>query len=366
VSNIGKFSRIASRITKILRGPTQPATLEQALAIPQPLPFTPKFIIRYENAMPMLPVGTGTQRPVISFVVIVYKMPEQAKKTILSLSTGYQCGVSADDYEIIVVENKSDRLLGESAATAYSNNVRYFLRDEKLPTPVFAINFGASQARGTHIAVIIDGARMCSPGVVSYMLAAAVLSPSVVIAVPGYHLGPELQQLSISKGYSEAVEAKLLDSIEWPTNGYRLFEIACLSGTCSGGFFKPIGESNCIATSREVFDKLGGYDVNFTETGGGQVNLDFYKRAVELPETHIIILLGEGSFHQIHGGVTTGSKGPERDEAMRAHFAQYGTLRGAAYSPPEKRPIFLGAVPDAALKFIRHGANVVITTNNLE
>lgn len=302
----------------------------------------------------------------ISFIVIVYKMPVQARKTLLSLNADHQRDVTAADYEIIVVENRSSELLGEEAALACGTNVRYFLRDETLPTPVFAINFGAAQAHGTHIAVIIDGARMCSPGVVNTMMAAANLSADAVIAVPGYHLGPELQQFSTLKGYDEAMEAQLLASIDWPNDGYRLFEIACLSGTCSGGVFKPIGESNCIAVSRELYERLGGFDERFTETGGGQVNLDFYKRAIELDGTLLVILHGEGSFHQVHGGVTTNLKGQERQDAMRAHFAQYGSLRGAAYSPPGKRAVFLGAVPDAALKFIRHGANVVIVSNNLE
>jgi hypothetical protein len=365
VSIISKIFCAFSRKKLSLDEPISGASPGDAIESPEPLPFTPKPIMRYEDKMPILSLQTINVRPIISFIVIVYNMPEQAGKTLLSLSPAYQRGVAASDYEIIVVENISDRLLGEAAATSYAENIRYFLREEKRPTPVYAINFGAAQARGTHIAVIIDGARMCSPGVVNYMRAAATLSAHAVIAVPGYHLGPDLQQKSILQGYSEAVEAQLLNSIHWPADGYRLFEIACLSGTCSGGIFKPIGESNCIVTSRFIFEKLGGYDENFTETGGGQVNLDFYKRAVELPETTLIILLGEGSFHQIHGGVTTGLKGNEREQAMRAHFAQYGALRGEAYSPPEKRAIFLGAIPDAGLKFIQHAADVVITTNNL-
>lgn len=375
MSAIAKLRRIASFIKRAIRNPAtadggQPSTSDNTSPITAvaKLPFSPKYALRFDNAMPILQhVPVDASPPIkISVIVIVYKMPEQARKTLQSLSTEYQQGVSADDYEIIVVENKSDQLLGAEAIRDIPGNYRYFLRDEKLPTPVFAINFGAAQARGTHIAVIIDGARMCTPGVLSYMIAAAKLSPNAVTAVPGYHLGPELQQVSILKGYDEAAEAELLASIEWPSDGYRLFEIACLSGSCASGFFKPIGESNCFVVPRAVFDKLGGFDEGFTETGGGQVNLDFYKRAVELPETQLVILHGEGSFHQIHGGVTTGNQGPHRQQTMAAHFAQYGALRGEAYSPPGKRAIYLGAIPDNALKYIRHGTNVVMMMNDLK
>lgn len=375
---IAKLRRVAGSIKRALSKP------QQTQADPQPsapsgessqprqptgtkLPFAPKNITKFDSGMPLLPHKSEPVPPIkLSIIVIVYKMPEQAKKTLYSLSTAYQRGVSASDYEVIVVENKSDQLLGEVGIADIPGDFRYFLRDEKLPTPVFAINFGAAQARGTHIAVIIDGARMCTPGVISYMLAASRLSPNAVTGVPGYHLGKELQQISIHKGYNEAAEAKLLEDIQWPADGYRLFEIACLSGSCSSGFFKPIGESNCFLVPRAIFEKLGGFDEGFTETGGGQVNLDFYKRAVELPETELIILIGEGSFHQIHGGVTTGNKTASREETMVAHFAQYSSLRGEAYSPPEKRAILLGAVPDSALKFIRHGSTLVMIINDYE
>lgn len=332
------------------------------------LPNAPRPVLRFAAQMPSIPrrQTESYTMPRISFVVIVYKMPDQARNTLRSLCADYQLDVDESDYEVLVVENTSTEILGEQAATEIAGNIRYFLRDEATQTPVPAINFGAAQARGDYIAVIIDGARMVSPGLVNYMLAATRLAEHVVIAVPGYHLGNKVQQEAMLEGYDHETERQLLASINWPEDGYRLFEISCLSGTSSGGVFKPIGESNCVCVSRQTYEQLGGYDEGFTETGGDQVNLDFYKRAVELPETLLITLLGEGCFHQFHGGVTTGTKGEERQAAMEAHFAQYRALRGGPYEPPEKRSIYLGAVPDAALKFIRSGANNVITMNGLD
>jgi hypothetical protein len=282
-------------------------------------------------------------------------MPGQAEKTLYSLSTRYQRGVSEDDYEVIVVENSSSEELGEARACQFGGNVRYFYREERLPTPVPAVNFGAERASGTHISVMVDGARMLSPAVVSYTLAATRLHPRPVVAVPGYHLGHELQQRAMLKGYCEAAEQELLDSIGWPADGYRLFEIACLSGTSRGGYFRPIGESNCLCVPLALWREVGGFDPAFTETGGGQVNLDFYKRCVEAPDTELIILIGEGSFHQFHGGITTGTRGEERIKAMQDHFNQYAALRGGPYRAPDKRPIYLGSVSEAAMKFLRHG-----------
>lgn len=368
MSAIGKLRRLAGsirrRLHRIVGGKGAAAQPVQASETIRPQ-FAPRPVTRFDSAMPVLPKLNGVQRTKISFVVVVYNMPEQARRTLYSLSTSYQRGVEADDYEVIVVENHSSRLLGEDAATSYPGNFRYLLRHETLPTPVFAINDAAAAATGTHIAVMIDGARMVTPGIVNYMRTAVSIDPQAVVAVPGYHLGHELQQKAVLNGYNEAVEADLLRSIGWPADGYRLFEVGCLSGSCTPGFFSPIGESNCVCVSREMFAALGGYDSRFTETGGGQVNLDFYKRAVERDDARLVVLMGEGNFHQLHGGVTTESKGEERHRAMQAHFAQYHALRGESYCPPDKRPVFFGAVPDAALKFIRHGADTVIIKNGL-
>ena len=49
-------------------------------------------------------------RPLLSIVVVVYDMPDQAKNTLISLSTDYQQDVSMEDFEVIVVENKSPNL----------------------------------------------------------------------------------------------------------------------------------------------------------------------------------------------------------------------------------------------------------------
>jgi len=340
---------------------------------PKNIPNAPKPIMWFApESMPTIPAA-GTdylvskeslapkeKNPLLSIVVMVYKMPEQAKKTIYSLSTRYQRDVNESDYEIIVMENTSSKMLDKASVEAIAPNVRYFHYEETLPTPVNAMNFGAQQARGEWIGVMIDGARMVTPGMINFILAARRLGPDVVISVPGYHLGQKVQQEAMLEGYNEATEQELLKTINWPEDGYRLFEIGCLSGTSAGGYFKPIGECNCFGMPKHIWNKLGGYDTRFTETGGGQCNLDLYKRAVELPETTLVTLLGEGSFHQFHGGITTGTKGEERLKAMQDHFNQYTEIRGEPYKPPLKRSIYLGAFPDSALKFIRHSASVVM------
>jgi hypothetical protein len=303
--------------------------------------------------------------PALSVIVVAYDMPEQLNRTLHSLSLDYQRGVQEADYEVIVVENSSNRILGAERATSHRGQFRYLLREENRPTPIHAINAGVGLAAAPRVAIMIDGARMVSPGVLAWNLAAASLHDSAVVCVPGYHLGEELQQLAAAKGYDERSEAALLQAIEWPEDGYRLFEICCAAGTSAGGFFKPIGESNCIALDRTLFDELGGFDTAFSQRGGGLVNLDFYKRALEQPGTQLVILPGEGSFHQFHGGETTGRGAVDRDQLIHDMAAEYIDLRGQRYAPPEQRAIYLGPVPDPALRFIRNGAAAVMRLNQL-
>ena len=221
--------------------------------------------------------------PAVSIVVVVYDMAKQAENTLNSLSPDYQQGVSTADYEVIVVENASPRPMQPEFVASLPDNFRYFLRQESEPTPVHAINFGARESRGRHVCIMIDGARLVTPGVVKNILRAHRLMDQAVVTVPGYHIGFELQQDAIDHGYGVAEDRALLQSIDWPADGYRLFDIACFSGSSAPGFFQPNSESNCISMARQVWEELGGLDLRFNLRGGGMTNLDLYKRACEHP-----------------------------------------------------------------------------------
>lgn len=299
------------------------------------------------------------RRPRLSIVLIVYKMPDQAERTLRSLSPRYQHGIREQDYEVIVVENHSDRSLGRTRACQFAGNVRYFHRHETERTPVHAINFGATKARGTHLAIMIDGARMVTPGVVRLTLDAFRISPEAAVSAPGYHLGHKLQQVAVNEGYDEQAEAELLTSIDWPSDGYRLFDIAVLSGSCQRGFFQTHFESNFISMSIRKWRSLGGMDSRYNDFGGGNANLDLYKRLLESPGTDFYMLFGEGSFHQFHGGVTTGTRKAERDVVYKQLDDQDRALRGDDREPPSARPILFGTPHPSVYRFIRESLNKV-------
>jgi hypothetical protein len=291
------------------------------------------------------------RRPRLSIVVVVYRMPDQADKTLLSLSPAYQRGAAARHYEVVVVENHSDRLLGRERATRHAENVRYFQRHETRRTPVHACNEGVARARGTHVAIMIDGARMLSPGVVRQTLEIVRWMPRAAVCTPGFHLGHKLQQAAVCDGYDERAEELLLREIAWPQDGYRLFEQSVFSGTSGGGFFLPMWESNYFAMPVPTWRRLRGMDPRYDDFGGGNCNLDLFKRLLEQPRMPLVLLYGEGSFHQFHGGVTTNTPPEERARIYQRLTEQDVAIRGPL-EPPPWRPLLYGTPHPAVQRFL--------------
>lgn len=298
------------------------------------------------------------RRPYLSVVVVVFDMPQQAMNTLHSLSPEYQQDVDGRDYEIVVVENRSNRMLVPDEVRSVADNVRYTVREELGVSPAAALNVGARLARSPVLALMVDGARMLSPGVVANILRAQSMVPEPVVSVPGYHLGSSLHQDAALTGYTVEQEQENLGRLDWWTDGYRLFEMAVPSASCSQGYLRPIGESNCLALRRTLFDQIGGVDEGFSSAGGGFVNLDLYRRAVM--RGTLVLLPGEGTFHQFHGGTTTGARDVDRDALLDQMRLEYQTLRGEQHAPPPQPPFLLGRLSPQALPFLQYSVERAI------
>ncbi|RLA42555.1 MAG: glycosyltransferase family 2 protein [Gammaproteobacteria bacterium] len=290
-------------------------------------------------------------RPLLSVIVIGYKMPKQLAQTLYTLSTAYQQGVTEQEYEVVVVENTSSEDFDESILPGLGGNFRFFRRDERSHTPVPAINFAFEQCRGQAIGLMIDGARMVTPRVIQYVLMSQRISPDSFTVVPGYHLGEQGQHFNVSNGYDEEVEQQLLDSTNWKDNGYELFSIADISGANPNGYLQPIMECNCMFASASSFERIGFADERFTFRGGGAINLHMFRSLGMLPASKLIVLPGEGSFHQFHGGVTTSEyDGLERERA--SHRAQLQELWGGEFHSLRREPVLFGAITPLAQDYL--------------
>ncbi|GAA6135075.1 hypothetical protein NBRC116188_18650 [Oceaniserpentilla sp. 4NH20-0058] len=294
--------------------------------------------------------GVSPSNPKISVVVISYNMQREIPRTIFSLSSQYQLEVDVDDIEIILVDNGSK---APPKLSDFSNakNLRIVHNPKPEVSPVSAINLGLSMAKAPIVGVCIDGARIASPGLLNGVLKASKISESSIVSTLGFHLGPEVQMESVAKGYNQDLEDKLLNIINWKENGYRLFEISSLAGSSANGYFKPIAESNAIFMRKQLWQELNGYDYAFKTPGGGLSNLDIYKRACDLQGTELMILLNEGTFHQVHGGIATNLKRP--DATFDIFSKEYKNIRNEVFTVPEKEALYIGKYVPQGSHFLK-------------
>lgn len=279
--------------------------------------------------------------PDLSLVVIAFSMAREAERTLRTLSRDYQRDIDAIEYDILFVDNGSPNPL------LLQGEARVHRIWPAMPSPAHAANVGVAMTSGTFVGLVLDGARMVTPGVVSLAMLAMRLHPRAIVTTMAWHLGSEHQSLSIPKGYDAAAEDALLTGITWPTDGYRLFEVSALAAANPDGFLGPINESCCLFLPRALWDEVEGLDERFDLPGGGLVSLDLFSRLLDLPDTQLVVLLGEGSFHQVHGGASTT---PGTDHA--AWLAQYEQLRGRPYARPTSQPMYVGWLRGSARRWI--------------
>lgn len=302
------------------------------------------------------------RRPALSVVVVIYNMLREARRTLYSLSTAHQQGVDERDYEVIVVDNGSTPPFPARYVSQRHGRFEYFYIAEARPSPAAALNFGVRQSRGEYVGLMIDGARIASPGILQYALRAFQAFRNPVVTTLAWHLGPDTHRRAVEKfGYDTRMEDQLLERIGWPEDGYRLFEISTLAGSSRDGWFAPAAESSSLFLPRETFERLGGYDERFDVPGGGLVNMDTYIRACEMPGSELVVLLGEGTFHQMHGGVMTGATEEESRKKLAAWTAQYSAIRKIPLRVPRKEPRYLGHVPPPALRSVLSSAQIAVS-----
>jgi hypothetical protein len=217
------------------------------------------------------------------------------------------------------------------------------------------VNRGIAETTGDVVGVMIDGARIASPGLLHFGLHGAGLYAGAIVATLGWYLGFDFQRYAMQSGYVQAREDALLASIDWPRDGYRLFEIATMDESSVEGWFFPVSESNALFMRRQTWARLGGVEERFDAPGGGLLNLDTFSRAMALPDARLVIPLGEGTFHQLHGGVATNRPIEDIIRKFREWDDQHEQIRGyRSHRMEPQTPTYIGALPRAALlHFVR-------------
>lgn len=289
----------------------------------------------------------------LSIVVIFHNMRREAERTLTTLTPAYQ-GLEPAQYDVIAIDNGSGQPLNGERVEAMAPNFRYRFFDTKSKSPVEALNAGAAMAKGRLIVFMIDGARMLSPGVLRGMLTSTRLSNNPFVYTSSMHIGPAAQNESLLSGYCQKVEDEILAGVDWTSNGYQLFEVSSWALSSKGGFFSTISESNCFGLEKASFNRMGGFDDRFQTPGGGLANLDIFQRCMSDISMQPVMLLGEASFHQFHGGVATNVA--LDDHPIASFQTEYESIRGHSLPPVVRKPLYLGEMPQQALRSMGRAA----------
>lgn len=290
------------------------------------------------------------RKPKLSVVIIFYNMRREAKRTLYSLTTEYQRNIELEDYEVIAIDSGSTEPLDGAWVESLQSNFRYLRVQPTAPTPCEAMNMGIAVARGEWVSCAIDGARILSPKLLKHTLLAMSAWREAFVYTIGMHIGPKRQTLSISEGYCQDVEDKLLAQTDWKDNGYKLFEISALAGSSQNGYMGNIAESNFFTVNKAILQSIRGYDEAFKSKGGGLVNLDIFNRLMSQPDLQPVMLLGEATFHQFHGGVSTNV--PIDKHPIEVFKEEYLALRGKPFESVSREPFYFGQVANTSKRFV--------------
>jgi glycosyltransferase involved in cell wall biosynthesis len=291
----------------------------------------------------------------LSVVVVAYDMARELPRTVQSLLPPYQIDIDADDYEIIVVDNGSSHALDRELLANESARLHLERLDPAPASPAHAANVGLQRASGALVGLLLDGARMASPRLLATALDAAKVVERPVVSTLAWHLGPVLHMDAAAAGYDAHAEDALLEDADWEKDGYGLFARSTLAASSRRGLFGPLGECNALFMTSQMWQALDGLDERFAIPGGGRCNHDLYRRACLLDGAQVVMLLGEGTFHQIHGGAATGKRFAKADAD-----AEYEALRGQPFAPPVVPRLYFGSIPPDAVPVLEHSVHWLV------
>lgn len=291
----------------------------------------------------------------LTVILISYDMAREIPRSLRGLSRTYQHGAQDLEYEVLLVDNGSPDPLDDTTWSGIDVPVRLIQLSKVSPSPARAINVALDQAMGEIVCLMIDGAHILTPGVFRMALACFAAFDDPVVATRYFWLGPGAQNESIVQGYSKHVEDQLLRDINWPEDGYKLYEIGSplRAGPENINWLNRMFESNCLFMKRSLFQAQGGADERFNSPGGGLINSDIFKRAADASGVTPVQLIGEGSFHQLHGGTTTNVSVEERNARVLKFRQEYAEIRGHDKLMTDKIFHYMGHLPTTASKIHR-------------
>jgi hypothetical protein len=262
-----------------------------------------------------------------------FNMENEINNTLYTICD-YQAKSSVD-YRVTVLDNGSNPPM---RIGNFDNRVDVRYIENATKSPLGAMNALIAEGHSEFICVVLDGARLWSPGILRKFYNSISLDRSSPSTVTAYHLGPVHQSFSRDYGYDKEAEFLMLEALDWRENGYQLFDVSVLAGANPDGEKGQMNESCCLFLERSLWNKIGGFNEKFVSAGGGFGTLDLFNRLMIETKGQIHVLAGEGCFHQIHGGISTSSNPPFIEWEN-----EYAQINGELYIKPRVNPVLINS-----------------------
>ena len=154
--------------------------------------------------------------------------------------------------------------------------------EDATPSPAPALNRGIADRRGRAVALMIDGAHVLTPGVLRFGDA----RPDDLRARGRRRRssgtsGRASRTRRSPRATTASYEDRLFEQIDWPTDGYRLFDDRPLHRR-PRLVRRAVGEQLHLRAARRCSSRSGLMDESFSMPGGGFANLDFFERMATL------------------------------------------------------------------------------------
>ena len=264
----------------------------------------------------------------LSVVVVAYDMARELPRTLRSLAPDYQRGIAADDYEVV---RRRQRVACARRRGADRRVPRPDPRRTARPGTALTGAGGQPRARAGRGRARRAAHRRRPHRVARPAGAGPPRRPS---SRPARRRHPRAG----TSGRSLHMDAAGPATTARPRTSSWLRSTGRPTATgCSGSARwrrRPPGagsdrwaRATRCSSRRELWAELGGLDERFVLPGGGRVNHDLYRRACALDGAQLVVLLGEGTFHQTHGGAATSGRYAKADAD-----AEYEALRGEPFA----------------------------------
>ena len=293
----------------------------------------------------------------ISVLIFCNDIQEAIINTLHSLRHEYQ-NFDPNLYEVLILENPSQNNLSANQIHDLPSNFFYNLNTHK-KSLTESLNQLSNQANGNYLLIIPDGAKILSKGVLKYCHQAIKISSKCIVAFHSYNIGVYQDDMEKNEVlHLKKIEKEFLKET-FPKFADNLLNNASWADSSSAGSFFQMSESNCLFLTKQLWNKIDGFDERLDSIDERIVNLDLYNRVLENKDHKLFFVLGEGTFHQFNSKESKNSV----VKNFEKYKSKYFEITKKNWNSSKRNDYdFLGRVYPSSLKLLKQ--SLISTISN--